>query len=179
MLRHIAAQGATSVDAGFYFCCDPADVRRVAEANGIKLRKLVRLFNFQDVEALRAMVAEGKTGLEIAEIMGRTPGQVRSKCCSLGLRLRPNRPRHEEADKVRFRIDPSVREKLKAMAAQRGTNVANFLRELVTTVVWHGLIEAIMDDRRTTSSEISGHHSGASNGPAGIKPARGWDGGLR
>lgn len=116
----------------------------------------LRRFSPEEIKVLREMVRNGASGLAIAKRLNRDPGIIRTKCCDLGLSLRP--PRNNDKRRVVLTADTVAA--LSGAAKARGIGIARLANELLTKAVRHDLVTRILDDassfvRPTTATHVN------------------------
>jgi len=108
-----------------------------------------RIFSPQAVEAIRELIAQGKSAQEIAVAIGSTAGSVRVKCCQLKMKLprRSRQSRHAFAQKkLVVYMQPAVRAALEVKASQMQKSAAELSVRLLEAIVGSDLYEAVLDD---------------------------------
>jgi hypothetical protein len=101
------------------------------------------IFTKDDIARIRTAAAQGRTGGEIALMLGKTPQQIRRKCCELGIQLRDTRK--TVWHRLRCLIEPMISKALTLAARKRGMRAGDLARRILTAVIVHDLVDDILD----------------------------------
>jgi hypothetical protein len=101
------------------------------------------IFSPGDITRIRRAAAQGKTGNEIALMLGRTPAQVRRKCCERGIPLRDLRK--HQWHRLRILIEPTLQKAITLAARKRGMRSGDLARRILTAVAMFDLFDVVLD----------------------------------
>jgi hypothetical protein len=119
---------------------------------GLRRGAQCRVFTPNAINTIRELAGQGKSALEIAEVIGSTIGSVRVNCSHLKIKIKPKRKgqqghiRQIAGQKLIISLSDPVYAALERKAADMHRSVVELSRELLEAIIGGDIYEAVLDD---------------------------------
>ena len=121
-----------------------------AITNGGLRRRARRVFTPSAINTIHTLVAQGKSALEIAEVIGSTAASVRVKCCHLKIKLRRQQQRSDTrqigGQSLVLYLHDADYAALQRKAANMQKSAVELSGKLLEAIIRSDIYEAVLDD---------------------------------
>ena len=105
-----------------------------------------RVFTPSAINTIRRLVGQGKSALEIAEVIGSTAASVRVNCSHLKIKLRRQRQRGDGGQELVIYLRDADYVALERKAVHMKKSAVELSGELLEAIIRSDIFEAVLDD---------------------------------